>query len=332
MKNNIKLGVSLYSYQVEYLLKQMSLEECIEAVADMGADGIEIIPQSMIPNCFDLSDGFLAQWFGWMERYGTKPVAIDAFSEENKLYKRLGRQATFEEAVAIQKKYIDLASKLGCRYIRVQYNNMDLYSALAPYAAEKNIHLGKEIHAPQVIKCKMVDDIIEFVERTGLKNVGLIPDFGIWQYKAPTVVLEMHIRDGASRSLVEYAQELCDKKVPAEAIYEEIKAKGGNSQDLSAANRICTNSYDNPENLRDIIPYIKGMHGKFWDMDEDLKECCIDYENPLKILLECGYDGYINSEYEGNRHIQDLGPVRGVEQVRRHHAMIRNVIDKYTAK
>jgi hypothetical protein len=332
MQSKIKLGVSLYSYQVEYLTGQMSLEECIEAVADMGADGIEIIPQSMIPNCFNLPAWFLDQWFGWMARYGTKPVAIDSFCDENKLYAKLGRDASFEEAVAIQKKYIDLASQLGCRYIRAQIRTTELYDALVPYAEEKNVFLGREIHGPGVIKSRMVDEIIEYIARTGTRHLGLIPDFGIWQFKAPPVVLDMLIRDGASRSLVEYAQELCDQKMDAKAVADVIQAKGGNALDLSAARRICTNSYDNPEHLRGIIPYVLGIHGKFWDIGEDLQESCIDYENPIRILLEEGFDGYINSEYEGNRHVQDLGPVRGVEQVRRHHAMIRAIIGKYAAK
>ena len=329
MNNKIKLGVSLYSYQIEYLTRQMSLEECIEAVADMGADGIEIIPQSMIPGCFSIGEDFLNSWFGWMARYGTKPIAIDAFSEENKLYTKLGRKATFDETVLIQKKYIDLAAKLGCRYIRMQFTAEELFDVLVPYAESKNVILGKEIHAPQAIHSEMVEKIVNYINRTGTRHLALIPDFGIWQYKAPPVVLEMLIRDGASRELIEYIKELNDQGKDLQTISEAIKARGGNALDQSAVRRICTNHFDNPEHLREILPYVCGFHGKFWDMDENLQESCIDYESPIRILVEEGFDGYINSEYEGNRHIQDLGPVRGVEQVRRQHAMIRNLIEKY---
>lgn len=329
MTSSIKLGVSLYSYQIEYLTGQMTLEECIEAVSDMGADGIEIIPQSMIPGCFTIGTSFLTRWFSWMERYDTKPIAIDAFNEENKLYTKLGRKATFEETVAIQKKYIDLAAQLGCRYIRMQFSAENLFDVLVPYAESKNIILGKEIHAPQAIHSEMVEKIVDYIQRTGTRHLALIPDFGIWQYKAPPVVLEMLIRDGASRELVEAAQHLNDEGKDLKTVTEAIKSRGGNQEDLSAVRRICTNHFDNPEHLRDILPYVCGFHGKFWDMSENLQESCIDYENPVRILVEEGFQGYINSEYEGNRHIQDLGPVRGVEQVRRHHAMIRNLIDKY---
>ena len=69
MKSKIKLGVSLYSYQDEFFRHDMNLEDCIEAVSDMGADGIEILPEEMIRNCYHMSDEFLAQWQGWMKKY-----------------------------------------------------------------------------------------------------------------------------------------------------------------------------------------------------------------------------------------------------------------------
>ncbi len=327
--SRIRLGVSLYSYQIEYLTHAMSLEECIEAVSDMGADGVEIIPQSMIPGCFAHDEAFLRQWFSWMGRYGTKPIAIDAFNEENKLFAKLGRKATFEETVEIQKGYIDLAHRLGCRYIRTQSTDEALLDVLVPYAERRDVILGREIHAPQSIRSEMVERIVSYVQRTGTRHLGLIPDFGIWQRKAPPTVLEMHIRDGASRALVELAQELDAKGQGLDAVTAEIRARGGNPHDLAAVRRICTNRYDDPELLRGILPYVCGFHGKFWEVGEDLRESCIDYENPLRILVEEGFSGYINSEYEGNRHIQDLGPVPGVEQVRRQHAMIRTLVEGF---
>ena len=104
-----------------------------------------------------------------------------------------------------------------------------------------------------------------------------------------------------------------------------------------------------PEDLREIIPYIVSIHGKFYDMTEIpgrpgcYEELCIDYENPIKVLKEkneimvtkaalkeCGYDGYIDSEYEGQRDQQDRGyeflPDE-TEQVRRHHEMLKRLIE-----
>ena len=40
---DIKRGVSLYSFQEEYFLRKMTLEDCIAKAASFGAYGIEII-------------------------------------------------------------------------------------------------------------------------------------------------------------------------------------------------------------------------------------------------------------------------------------------------
>ena len=75
----IKRGVSLYSFQEEYFLRTMSLEDCIAAAARIGANGIEIIPEQSIPGYPHLSDEFIQTWHGWMKTYGTTPVATDLF-------------------------------------------------------------------------------------------------------------------------------------------------------------------------------------------------------------------------------------------------------------
>ena len=46
------------------------------------------------------------------------------------------------------------------------------------------------------------------------------------------------------------------------------------------------------------------------------------------MLVEGGFDGYLSSEYEGNRHIQDAYPVDSVEQVRRQHAMFARLLEE----
>ena len=48
----------------------------------------------------------------------------------------------------------------------------------------------------------------------------------------------------------------------------------------------------------------------------------------MRILRENGFDGYINSEFEGQRDQQDMGEeglVDEVEQVRRHHEMLKRL-------
>ena len=47
--------------------------------------------------------------------------------------------------------------------------------------------------------------------------------------------------------------------------------------------------------------------------------------------IEGGYDGYLSSEYEGNRHIQDAFEVDSVEQVRRQQEMFKRLLGEAPA-
>jgi len=80
----IKRGVRLYSFQEEYFLRTMSLEDCIVAAARIGAKGIEIIPEQSIPGYPHLTDEFVQAWHGWMKTYGTTPVATDLFIDSKR--------------------------------------------------------------------------------------------------------------------------------------------------------------------------------------------------------------------------------------------------------
>jgi sugar phosphate isomerase/epimerase len=90
-----------------------------------------------------------------------------------------------------------------------------------------------------------------------------------------------------------------------------------------------------PEDILEIIPYIISIHGKFYEMTEipgkpgQYEDVSIDYENVIKYLKQGGYNGYINSEYEGQRSQQDRGIENladEVEEVRRHHEMLARLI------
>lgn len=94
-------------------------------------------------------------------------------------------------------------------------------------------------------------------------------------------------------------------------------------------------SHTKPEDLKSILPYIICIHGKFYNMTEipgqpgEYEDCSIDYEGPIKFLKENGYEGYINSEYEGQRRFQDLSfdqLASEVDQVRKHQKMMKRLL------
>ncbi len=89
------------------------------------------------------------------------------------------------------------------------------------------------------------------------------------------------------------------------------------------------------EDLKSIMPYIVSIHGKFYNMSEIpgrpgcFQDISMDYEGPIQFLKENGYEGYINSEYEGQRRFQDRGIedlISEVDQVRKHQEMLKRLL------
>ena len=76
--------------------------------------------------------------------------------------------------------------------------------------------------------------------------------------------------------------------------------------------------------------YIKHVHFKLYQMLETGQECSIDYEEILNYLHNCNYDGYVSTEYEGNRWTLPGLPVPAVEreQVAAHQKLINGLIAK----
>lgn len=322
------MGVSLYSYQDEFLRRDMNLKDCIEAVSDMGATGIELLPDEMIRDCYNISDDFINQWKEWMTEFGTVPVAIDGFCDERGLWKKQGHEPTLEDALFVQKRYLEIADKLGVKYIRTQINDMDLLRKMVPLAEEKDIILCLEVHAPLRISDQIIQDWVELKDELGTNHLGLIPDFGIFEQQSTPVILRQCIRDGMSEAVINEAAEKKALGWSFEEARDYFTKQNVTSGDLDGVWRVYNVNPEDPEELRKLMPYVIGFHGKFWNMLDDMSEESINYKEPLRVILESGFEGFICSEYEGGRHIQDIEEVRGVEQVRRHHVMLRNLIEE----
>jgi L-ribulose-5-phosphate 3-epimerase len=56
-----------------------------------------------------------------------------------------------------------------------------------------------------------------------------------------------------------------------------------------------------------LMPYARGVSAKSYDFDENGDETTIDFYRMLKIVVDSGYKGYVDVEYEGNRLSEDEG-------------------------
>ncbi len=322
--NSIQRGVSLYSYQEEFFLRKMTLEDCIAVSAKMGAMGIESIAEQMMPGFPNLSDTFYAQWHGWMAQYGTTPTCHDMFLDTKK-YK--GRLLTEDEMLESVVRDLKHANRLGCTVMRcIVTTPPEIMVKAAPYAKEYNVRMGIEIHAPFNFDHEWILRHLDAFEKANSAYLGIIPDMGIFEKRFPRVRSDRYVRQGAHPHIVQYISDVYARTGEKSGLIEDVKKMGGNALDVAMANDISHMTFVNPRRLLDYMPLIFHIHAKFYEMLEDYTEYSIPYADIVAVLIEGGYTGYLSSEYEGNRHIQDAFEVNSVEQVRRQQVMFSSLL------
>lgn len=322
--NSIKRGVSLYSYQEEYFLRKMSLEDCIAASAKLGAFGIESIAEQMMPGFPKLSDAFYEQWHGWMDKYGTTPTCHDMFLDVKKYKGRLFTEDEMLESVIRDLKH---ANRLGCTVMRcIVTTPPEIMAKAAPYAEQYNVRMGLEIHAPFNFDHPWIRQHLETYYRVKSPYLGIIPDMGIFEKRFPRVRSDRYIRRGAHPHIVQYIGDAYAEHGDLSGLIEDVRKMGANELDISMANDISHMTYVDPRRLLEYMPIIFHVHAKFYEMLDDYTEYSIPYHEVIAVLQQGGYTGYLSSEYEGNRHIQDVFEVDSVEQVRRQQVMFQRLL------
>lgn len=318
-QHTIRRGVSFYSYQEEYFLRTMSLEDCVAHAASVGALGVEVIPEQSIPGFPKLTPEFLDRWYNWMAQHGTTTVATDLFLD-TKRYP--GRWLTHEEQVDSVKRDIDVAVALGAKVIRAIINTPpEVMRDAAGYARDHGVRLLLEVHAPFHFGHPWVREHLETMHAEGGRGIGLMPDMGIFVERFPRVVSERALRDGARPDLVTYVVDVYDNHDDTHALMDIIHYRGGGPVEMGLARQATHFIYRDPRELLDHIDLCGHIQAKFYEMVDDCTEYSVPYDTIVPVLLEGGFDGYLSSEYEGNRHIQDAFAVDSREQVRRQHAM-----------
>ncbi|HSB65744.1 MAG TPA: TIM barrel protein [Anaerolineales bacterium] len=322
-QHSIKRGVSLYSFQEEYFLRKMNLEDMLATLARLGIPGVEIIGDQMIPNYPNISAAFYDQWHAWMEKYHLAPTCLDMFLDWNK-YK--GRVMTDDEKVQSVQNDILCANRLGCTVIRViTHTQPEILERLAPFAEKNNVRLGVEIHSPFHFDHEYEQSLLAMYRRVQSPYLGFVPDMGIYVKRFPRVISERWVRDGANPEIVRYIVEAFNHHA-LEHIDEAVKKMGATPEDVGRAIGATRFIYTDPRRMLDFMPYIFHIHAKFYEMLPEYKEYSIPYEEIVPVLIEGGYSGYLSSEYEGNRHIQDVFEVDSTEQVRRQQVMFRHLL------
>jgi sugar phosphate isomerase/epimerase len=296
----LKLGVSLYSYGADFLVT-MTLEDLLADVAGMGATGIEILADTHVPSYPNPPAEWVDHWHGLLERYGLTPTCYSSWVDSRL---RRDRTLTVDESLAILRRDLELAHRLGFRVVRPKLGVTSLDLVPDPAwretveralddAERYDVRIAPEIHAPTPLRSQIVEDYLSLVKDTGTDRFGLLIDAGIFQ-TAPR---------GHDHSDAHFVFGNPDPETQARVVREMSTPLGVD-----------------PRELAEVMPHVVHVHAKFWDMTDDLTDPHIPWDAIVPVLTAGGYQGYLSSEYEGRR---DL--FRASDMVRRQQAMLRRL-------
>ena len=310
---------------------------------DLDTDGIELIDETFIDDYPFLSEELEYDWKNTIARYNMKSVTMDIYLDVLQFRDHV---MNYAEATERLKRDIIIASRLGFENVRCLISiPVPVIEAALPTAEKYNVRIGQEIHAPMPLVVKPdtpnrlhfhapideVDRVIEMIERTGTKHAGFVPDMGLFQHGLTPIMYAQALRNGAPEEAVAFLKE---KKGPLpNAELQTIMTEQFGAEIVAKMSRlIMTQGSAEPKELLKVCPYIVSIHGKFYEMVEDptkpggYYDPSTDYAEIFKYLQEGGFDGYINSELEGQGYCNDLPDAEMLderEQVRRQHEIFK---------
>ena len=318
--SRIKTCVSLYSLQDEYLNHRMNLRQIMQFVKEKGSEGVEILPDQMLKGAPDLSEETVRDWHDILVETGLTPVIADVFLNTN-LYKN--RTLTHRECIDLLIKEIQQANRLGIHLIRfVSMVPYWVIRPLLPYCEQYDVTIALEVHAAMAFDIPETNAFIEEMKAVNSPYVGLVIDTGIFCKRFPRVVRAYETNNGTSEQVFDYIDTLFAK---GSDLHRELREHNFQyPPELEAAiqsehDRMFVPLCDGYENydfsvLDEYMPYIKHFHFKLFEMTPD-GEYSMDYKGLLQYLHDHDYDGYVATEYEGNRFTLPGHPMQEKEQV-----------------
>ena len=290
-----KLGVSLYSYTGDFGVC-LSLDDCAREIADLGATGIEILGEGHVENYPHPSTAWIDAWHTRNQELGLTPTLYGSWLDTRRFP---GRGMTVDEGAQQLELDLRLAGTLGFSFLRPKIGVVTSDLQVDPIwseAVERNLKLAEdlgivicpEIHWPSVIKSPVVEEYIEFIERTGTEHFGLLIDTGVFQ------------KEHYQRQEPGIRSQLGTGGVPAFPTVPVVPVS----------------------DLADVMEHVVYFQAKFHEIDDNMVDHQIPWEDILDVVLESGYSGYLSSEYEGDRI-----PYKASDQLRRQHALIRSLVN-----
>lgn len=330
----MKTSVSLYSLQYQFLHGKMNLEDIFQYMNELNVDGIEILPDQMLKGTPTPSEKTYAEWDALVSKYHPGLACADVFLNTN-MFKN--RELTKRECVEMIKQEIVMAHRLGFKIIRlVSMVPAWILEPCLETAAMNDVAMCIEIHGGLGFGVRKTEEYLEEMVRLDSPYIGIVPDTSLFMKRPPRVVDEYCMKlYGTNPDLVKYAREIFANGGDT----FRLTAKNGGKMDPKlmsyvkdpAKDMFYATNLDGYENrslseMDPYIKYIKHFHFKLYEMTEEGVEYSIDFKEVLEYLHKHHYNGYVSTEYEGNRWVLPGQPIPEKEQVAAHQKLVQKLI------
>lgn len=315
--NKPVLGVTLYSFTNEWVVKAFTLEELLATVAQNKlGPAVEVVGFQSFRSYPDVPQDFATRFRDELDRNGLIPSCLGANMDFGR---RPGMLMTDEEKIEYLQRQIDSAVRLGFPVLRLQTSvGTKILEKFVPLLERANLHMGFELHAPLSMDNPEVIEFRETFDRLQTPSLGFIPDFSTSMTSIPEGIWQELRELGLPETLISDAK---DVWVHTDAIPDKFKGIAGLVQKYNVPSELIGKlngtmtmfGHMLPENWREIMPYVRHIHGKFYHVNEEGIEPSIPYPRLMQVLLDVGYTGTISAEWEGHSYTREplaLGEVK----------------------
>ena len=328
--SDIKLGLTLYSLTSEWAAGRYDLAGLLDVVDAAGiGPGIEIVASQTIRTYPEVTDEFVREWRDAFDRHGFVP---SSFGCNLDMGRRRDRDMTPDEEYEFTVTQFRSAHALGFPLVRIQSAKPELIRRLLPVAEELDLTMGWELHAPLGPNSPKVLEIRETYAEIDSPRLGFRRR--LQRHDARDVAdasCASWRRWASAPEELERLQEIWATDADINARHGEfveyLHSRGIAPESLGSFARLAFNMHGHvdPAEWADIMPQIKHVHAKFYDIDEHGDEPAIDYPAIVREFVNGGYSGFFSSEWEGHA-FADLDEADPVDLVRKQHDLIRRSI------
>ncbi len=323
------LGTTLYSFTNEWVSGRYSLEGLLELVAEAGiGPGVELVGFQSIRDFPNIDRDFVRGFRDAIERLHLVPTSLAANID---VAIRPDRDLTTDERVAYTVPQIEAAHTLGFPVVRIQIGaDPATLERLVPVAERLGVHLGMEIHAPEGPATPKVEAVRELYDRIDSEALGFIPDFSSTMHRITPGLIGTFVEAGLPAELSEDLQRIwAGDGGQGERLHEfvELAQSRGVSEDaaMSVAAAFTMNGHEDPAGWAELMPRVRHIHAKFYDIDENGDEPSIDYAANLVPLRDAGFTGSISSEWEAHSWVPN-SQLDTARLIRRQHALMERAL------